>query len=106
AHCVRLVPAAVRRTFTIRQFTRLVTAAGPVDPPVDAAAGPRLRALVGAAIAARPRVQAVPGAADDLPDPVNGPLAGFRTCAKELWASMGVMTAPLACQPTGGSPPR
>ncbi|PYF95942.1 protein-tyrosine phosphatase [Georgenia satyanarayanai] len=70
ADVVDHVPAAVRRTFTLREFARLAAAVEPAE--LDAAAGPgtrpaeRLAALV--PLAARERAQ-VPAELDDVVDP-------------------------------------
>jgi protein-tyrosine phosphatase len=70
ADVVEHVPAAVRRTFTLREFARLAAAVDPAE--IDDAAGPgarpaeRLAALV--PLAARERVQ-VPAELDDVVDP-------------------------------------
>ncbi|WP_324649997.1 low molecular weight phosphatase family protein [Georgenia sp. H159] len=64
------VPAAVRRTFTVREFARLASAVDPAE--LDAAAGPdarpaeRLAALL--PLASREREQ-VPAELDDIVDP-------------------------------------
>lgn len=70
ADVVERVPAAVRRTFTVRELARLAAAVDPAD--LDAAAGPgarpaeRLAALV--PLASRQRAQ-VPAELDDVVDP-------------------------------------
>lgn len=83
ARCVELYPAGIRTAYTIRQFARLVAAvpAGtlPADGPVS-----RARALLAALPAARGWVPQVPEGEDDLADPVNGPVEGFRACAAHL----------------------
>lgn len=64
---VQLVPAAVRRTFTLLELARLAVAVGPdalpAGPPAE-----RLRALLPLAAAQRGHVQA-DAAADDVLDP-------------------------------------
>lgn len=69
---VELVPAAVRRTFTLRELARLAPL---VDPAQLAAAGPRpaerLRALLPLAAAQRGQVAATPDD-DDVTDPIGG----------------------------------
>ena len=81
AACVTLAPATVRRTFTIRQFTRFAQAATPGD---HADPAQRLRALMEQVGAVRHLVPPAPGDADDLPDPVQEPIEAFRACAVEL----------------------
>ncbi|WP_412744721.1 low molecular weight phosphatase family protein [Krasilnikovia sp. MM14-A1004] len=96
AACVSLAPSALRRTFTLRQFTRLVAA---VRPAPDLVAGPvprRLRVLVERVQDTRHLVPAVPADEDDLPDPVNQPIEAFRDCAAEIWESFGAVVAAVA----------
>ncbi|GAB1694350.1 low molecular weight phosphatase family protein [Krasilnikovia sp. M28-CT-15] len=95
AACVSLEPGAVRRTFTLRQFTRLVSA---VPSTPDLTAGPvprRLHLLVERVHATRHLVPAVAAAEDDLPDPVNQPVEAFRDCAGEIWQSLGTVVGAI-----------
>ncbi|MFI7553763.1 low molecular weight phosphatase family protein [Micromonospora sediminimaris] len=78
--CTALAPAALHRTFTLRQFGRLAAAA---EPPPDEQDDP-VRAAVAAAALARGRLQPAPGDADDLRDPVGGTPEDFRRCAEEI----------------------
>ncbi|WP_204032042.1 arsenate reductase/protein-tyrosine-phosphatase family protein [Micromonospora qiuiae] len=78
--CTALAPAALHRTFTLRQFGRLIAA---VEPPVQEHADP-LRAAVAAAALARGRLQPALGDADDLRDPLTGTPDDFRHCAREI----------------------
>lgn len=67
---VELVPAAVRRTFTLRELARFATAVGAdALPPGDV--GQRLRALVPLAAAQRGRMPVEPRD-DDVVDPYGG----------------------------------
>ncbi|PZF91196.1 arsenate reductase/protein-tyrosine-phosphatase family protein [Micromonospora deserti] len=86
--CTALAPAALHRTFTLRQFGRLAAAAEPAPEP---AADP-LRAAIEAAARARGRLQPAAPDADDLLDPIGGTVADFRRCAEEIERS----TRPLA----------
>ncbi|MEH0983016.1 arsenate reductase/protein-tyrosine-phosphatase family protein [Micromonospora sp. CPCC 205556] len=84
SRCTALAPAALHRTFTLRQFARLAVAADPperVDTP--------LRDAVRAAARARGRLQPATPDADDLGDPVGGTPADFRRCAEEIERSVG-----------------
>ncbi|HEY8532873.1 MAG TPA: low molecular weight phosphatase family protein [Micromonospora sp.] len=89
--CAALAPRAIPRTFTLRQFARLVTAAvergwrvvDPNEPPPA-----RVTALVTAAGRARALVQPVRATEDDLADPIGHPLAQFRHCAREIEAAL------------------
>ncbi|MCM0678563.1 low molecular weight phosphatase family protein [Micromonospora phytophila] len=87
--CTALAPAALHRTFTLRQFGRLAAAAEPATGP----AGEELRAAVEAAARARGRLQPATPDADDLPDPVSGTAADFRRCAEEIERSMRPLAA-------------
>lgn len=82
AAVVELVPAAVRRTFTLRELARLLAH---VDPGALHAAGStpgdRVRALP--ALAAAVRHLAGPGV-DDVVDPVGRPDAVYRASYDEL----------------------
>jgi protein-tyrosine phosphatase len=83
AQCVSLLPEAVGRAFTLRQFGRLAAA---VDPSTLTGATPadRLRALVSEANLARAEFQPVGPDEDDLVDPIGGPVEGFRACAQRV----------------------
>ncbi|MEU6023787.1 low molecular weight phosphatase family protein [Micromonospora sp. NPDC047134] len=82
--CTALAPAALHRTFTLRQFGRLAAA---VEPPLTEQEDP-LAAAVTAATLARARLQPALGDADDLPDPVGGTPEDFRHCAEEIERSL------------------
>lgn len=73
---VSLVPAALRRTYTLKEFARLASAV-PQSELVDipCTAGDRLRTLT--RLAARHRCP-VEADADDVADPYGGTLAGYR----------------------------
>jgi protein-tyrosine phosphatase len=75
----RLLPAAVGRTFTLRQAGRLLST---VDESGD------IGALVAAIGAARGRAQPVAAVEDDLADPVNGTPADVRACVARIQASL------------------
>ncbi|GAA5197556.1 protein-tyrosine-phosphatase [Rugosimonospora acidiphila] len=107
AACVSLLPAAVHRTFTLRQFARLAAAArqtSNVDgrsggaPPSDRDAAVRLAAAVAAAARARGRLQPVDPEEDDLADPIGQPMVAFRECAGQIEAALApVMRLIVAC---------
>lgn len=80
-------PAALRRTFTLRQFGRLAAA---VEPARLAAVPPhvRLAALIGEMERVRGRLQPVAADVDDLADPVNGTVEQFRDCARRIVRSL------------------
>ncbi|MEU8300636.1 low molecular weight phosphatase family protein [Micromonospora sp. NPDC048909] len=87
--CTSLAPAALHRTFTLRQFGRLAAAA---EPPEEIAGDP-LRAAVEAAARARGRLQPAAPGMDDLRDPIGGTAADFRSCAEEIERSMRPLAA-------------
>ncbi|MFG1951792.1 low molecular weight phosphatase family protein [Micromonospora sp. NPDC048830] len=89
AACVSLVPAALHRTFTLRQFARLAALA---DAPDTTDAGV-LAAAVRAAAVARGRLQPAAPADDDLDDPIGGTPADFRRCASEIERSLTPVAA-------------
>ncbi|MFK3979475.1 low molecular weight phosphatase family protein [Micromonospora sp. NPDC050397] len=86
--CVALAPAALRRTFTLRQFARLASAA--IDQGWSTPAGqhdPAWRLAQAVAAASRARAGLQPPARpedDDLSDPVGLPIAEFRRCVGEI----------------------
>jgi protein-tyrosine phosphatase len=87
--CVTSAPPTVRRTFTLRQFTRLAAAAPPPAAGLLPASVPgRLRVLVEQVNASRHLAPRVAAGMDDLPDPVDRPIEAFRECAEEIWQSL------------------
>ncbi|MGR6319350.1 low molecular weight phosphatase family protein [Micromonospora soli] len=90
--CTSLAPAALHRTFTIRQFARLAAA----TEAHAARDGSPLRAAVAAAALARGRLQPAAPDADDLRDPVGGSPADFRRCAEEIERSIRPVLALIA----------
>ncbi|MFI7214048.1 arsenate reductase/protein-tyrosine-phosphatase family protein [Micromonospora maritima] len=91
--CTALAPAALGRTFTLRQFARLAAAAaGPAATATDTP----LRAAVAAAVRARGRMQPAAPDADDLRDPIGGSPADFRRCAEEIERSIRPVRALIA----------
>lgn len=80
---VGLVPRALRRTFTMREFNRLTSGVSVGDLPTD-----RLRAagdhLVTAAWQARGAGRIVPVELDDLSDPVERGRERFEDCASMI----------------------
>lgn len=98
---VKTVPAAIGRTFTVKQFARLCDALPGLDPETDAAgvdvADPAAlgRRLVVEAKLARSSLQPVPGEEEDLPDPMGGPLPGFELCADRLQDAIDRILRPI-----------
>jgi len=80
---IGLSPQAIGRTFTIREFARLISpqvAADATRPYLNAASAGH--SLIAAAIANRSRFQPVVPPGDDLADPIKGRLRAFRRCAR------------------------
>jgi protein-tyrosine phosphatase len=87
--CVSLAPAALHRTFTLRQFGRLAALAHTPDGTEAGA----LRAAVRAASLARGRSQPAAPSDDDLIDPLGGTPADFRRCARRIEQSLAPVAA-------------
>jgi protein-tyrosine phosphatase len=87
AAAVVLHPRAASRTFTLREFARLVSA---VDPAQLVATDPveRARELVKAAAGRRGLVPPDTPRDDDLADPYQGPERGFALCGDLVQASL------------------
>jgi protein-tyrosine phosphatase len=87
AAAVVLHPRAASRTFTLREFARLVSA---VDPALLLSADPveRARELVKAAAGRRGLVPPDTPRDDDLADPYQGPERGFALCGDLVSASL------------------
>ncbi|WP_421732391.1 low molecular weight phosphatase family protein [Cellulomonas sp.] len=90
---VELVPAAVRRTFTLRELARLV---GDIDPATlpgaNATTADRLRALVPVA-ATRRGLSAHRPADDDVIDPYSGDAAVYRKSFGQLLPAVETIVA-------------
>src|SRR5437764_10836835 len=90
AAAVSMLPRGSRRTFTIREFARLVAAVdiGAVtgDDPLA-----RTKALVDAAAAQRGYVRPDAPSDDDVADPYRRPVDAFRVAAQQIDAATGVM---------------
>lgn len=93
AAIVTLMPAAVHRTFTLRQFARMAA----VVTPLDAEPDPTMmgQQLVTAAINARSRLQPLAAGEEDVPDPIGHRGRRFRRCADELSRLISTVMAPL-----------
>lgn len=73
-HAVQLHPAALRVSFCLREFVRLLRA----TPPGDGDAVARARAAVDAAARGRGMLPPVTPAADTVPDPIGLPAEAHR----------------------------
>jgi protein-tyrosine phosphatase len=73
------------RTFTLKEFTRLVKAIDPATlPPLEQGVPERARALVRAAAALRGWLAAPSAEADEVHDPYGAPLPFFRSIGDEI----------------------
>ena len=77
---VTMNPRAARRTFTLREFGRLLSVVEAVGLPDDLE--DRARAVVEAAASNRGLVRADRPEDDDLEDPYMGPESGYVVCAQ------------------------
>lgn len=93
AAVVDLLPAAVRRTFVLRELTRLASGVDPAAlPPAASGPGERLRALVPLA-AARRGLEPAPADGDDVVDPYRGDAALYRRSFDELRPAVDALVA-------------
>ena len=98
AAAVTQMPAAARKTFTLREFARLVAAVDPasLDGESDEDVVTRLRDLVDAAAAHRGQVRPASPADDDVADPYRRPIEAFRAAAQQLDEAVRVIAAQVA----------
>ncbi len=94
-------PAALRRTFTLREFARLVglvdpsdltAALGGPDGAARATPGERLAALTPLAAARRGQVRVRPED-DDVVDPIGQPTPVAEQAADHIWAAVRTIAA-------------
>ncbi|NJC81135.1 arsenate reductase/protein-tyrosine-phosphatase family protein [Planosporangium mesophilum] len=95
--CVTLVPSALRRTFTLKQFGRLA-AAVPAHRLAAGSPHERLAALRDEALIVRSEVPFVPPAEDDLADPVREPIEAFAYCSQEISEVLRVIVDRIASE--------
>jgi protein-tyrosine phosphatase len=89
---VTAVPAAVRSTFTLREFAELASLVREFGVEIpDGAPGERLAAL--AAAAPRFRAMRRAGDHDDIADPFGGETADYAQAALDIRASVAAVTA-------------
>ncbi|MCD9144314.1 arsenate reductase/protein-tyrosine-phosphatase family protein [Streptomyces albireticuli] len=87
AQVISMGHSAGLRTFTLKEFTRLVRAIDPATLPDPARAGgvvDRARALVQAAAALRGWLLAPNAEADEVHDPYGAPITFFRSIGDEI----------------------
>lgn len=87
AAAVLLQPRAAKRTFTLREFDRLLTGADPQALPTGDLVE-RARAVVVAAAAQRGMIRADLPKDDDLVDPYQAPESAFAACGVLIHASL------------------
>ena len=87
AASVVLHPRAASRTFTLREFARLIGAIDPAELPVTDVVD-RARALVRAAAARRGLVPPAQPRDDDLADPYHAPASAFTACGELVQATL------------------
>jgi protein-tyrosine phosphatase len=97
---IAMLPAALGRTFTIKEFVRLAGHAGAVPAGDDSVE--RARRAVQGAQRMRGRVPYVDPVADDIPDP-RPTRSAFENCAGQIAATL---TAVLDALGLGQIPPR
>src|SRR3954452_10171685 len=86
---LELEPRALRRTFTMREFTRLLTALDPTDhAALPADPRERAHALVAAALAQRGQGAPVDPEDDAIPDPVQGTVEDHAEAARRIHAAV------------------
>jgi protein-tyrosine phosphatase len=100
AAAVTLHPQAARRTFTIREFDRLLSLVDPASLPTDDPVE-RARALVVAAASQRGLVRPDKPGDDDITDPYRGPLSGYVSCATLMHGCLQRTIDLLAGTPAG-----
>jgi protein-tyrosine phosphatase len=87
AAAVVLQPRAARKTFTLREFDRLLTGVDPAGLPTGDPVE-RARALVVGAASQRGVIRADLPEDDDLADPYQAPESAFVTCGALVQSSM------------------
>jgi protein-tyrosine-phosphatase len=104
AAVVRLVPAAVRRTFTLREIARLAESLDPAALP-DGDLAVRLTALVTAA--PQERSSTVPSAStdDDVRDPLGGGGGAYEESFDQVRAAVQAIVETVRPSENASSPP-
>ena len=86
------------RTFTLKEFTRLVRAIDPATLPDSIGPGAlaeRARVLVRAAAALRGWLLAASPEADEVDDPYGAPIGMFRNCGEEIFDALDPIVTAL-----------
>lgn len=102
AQVISMGHSAGLRTFTLKEFTRLVRAIDPATLPVAQSAdsvSERARALVQAAAALRGWLQAPTAEADEVYDPYGAPVSYFRSVGGEIHTALDPVVTALTGVP-------
>lgn len=103
AQVISMGHSAGLRTFTLKEFTRLVRAIDPATlPPLEDGMAERARALVRAAAALRGWLLAPSPDADEVYDPYGAPITFFRSIGDEINQAL----EPVVTALTGVTTPR
>jgi len=103
AALVDLVPAAIRRTFTLTEYAALITLAA--DRGQVAGSSIRQRLVSATAQAPRFRSARTAGPQDDIVDPYGRSRAHFQRAAEELEQAVAAVVAAVgAAAPAAGAP--
>ncbi|MEU8538960.1 protein-tyrosine-phosphatase [Streptomyces sp. NPDC048717] len=102
AQVISMGHSAGMRTFTLKEFTRLVRAIDPAtlpDPRGDHGTVDRARALVRAAAALRGWLLAPSAEADEVNDPYGAPITFFRSIGDEIQQALDPVVTALTGVP-------
>jgi protein-tyrosine phosphatase len=100
AQVISMGHSAGLRTFTLKEFTRLVRAIDPATlPPLEDGVVQRARALVRAAAALRGWLLAPTAEADEVYDPYGAPLTFFRSVGEEIHEALDPVVTALTGVP-------
>ncbi|MTE21034.1 protein-tyrosine-phosphatase [Streptomyces sp. TRM43335] len=102
AQVISMGHSAGLRTFTLKEFTRLVRAIDPAtlpEPDGDGRVVERARALVRAAAALRGWLLAPSAEADEVYDPYGAPITYFRSVGEEISAALDPVVTALTGVP-------
>ncbi|MET9772692.1 protein-tyrosine-phosphatase [Streptomyces sp. NPDC006367] len=100
AQVISMGHSAGLRTFTLKEFTRLVNAIDPATlPTLDEGVVTRARALVRAAAALRGWLLAPTAEADEVYDPYGAPLPFFRSVGDEIHQALDPVVTALTGVP-------
>jgi len=102
AQVISMGHSAGLRTFTLKEFTRLVQRVAPrtrPDPRDGARLTERARALVRAAAALRGWLLAASPESDEVDDPYGAPIGMFRNCGEEIFDALDPVVTALTGAP-------